>query len=150
MSNISYSLYLNSQITTNRTGSSIDNYTYTIDWSKVLPTKYKTYTVTYKLISAAVFTGTIPGTGSLFINFNTKTIDQTNSQSSYVGIIEPWTYQQFSSSNFSWYLQSVNNLPFTINYPTSSNLNIKMLSLDTTYAFTMQNYILQLNFTPSI
>jgi hypothetical protein len=150
MSNISYSLCLNSQNTTNRTGSSIDNYTYTIDWSKVLPTKYKTYNVTYKLKSVAVYTGSISGTGAININFdNTKIINQGGTSCSVVGIVEPNTYLVVSGSNYSWYYESVNNLPFTIFYPSTSSLNVKFTAFDLTSVFTMQNYILQLNFTPS-
>ncbi len=66
-----------------------------------------------------------------------------------IGFVEPNTYLVVSSTNYSRYYESQNNFPFTINCPSTSSLNVKFTAFDLSSVFTMQNYILQLNFAPS-
>jgi hypothetical protein len=149
----SYSLIINSQNTLNRDNSSgnINSYKYYINWDTVLPKKYSTFNVGFTLKSINTATN-ITVNALVNINFGQSNMfDQSNNQSTCLGIAYPVPVQQTANTWNYFYNSTLNdNQPVSISYPTNQIITVTFTNFDLTTALTMYNYVLQLTFTPNI
>ena len=138
----SYSLILNSQNAKNKTGASINDLSYYVNWDSVLPTNNKGFKVTWTLKS--VNTATVLTEDSLVSVTlgKTNTFDQTNCQTNILGLIHPSNYGIY------YYLSSsvFDNTYTIIQYPSDNLITVKFSDFDLSSAFTMIDYVLILTF----
>jgi len=145
-----FNLILNSQNSTNRTGS-LNSYTYFINWSSVLPEMNKTLPQTFNVTWTlkTINTSTNQTQSALVdVNFGqTNTCTQENQPSTIIGYIYPVPVQQ-SSTTWNYYLTATpyDNLVTTISYPVNNFITVKFSDFNSGTAFTMLNYVLILNF----
>jgi hypothetical protein len=145
-----YTLVLNSQNSTNRTGSNINSYTYYINWDVVLDRIHQNYSVGFTLKSVNTSTS-ITVNGFVSINFGrSNCYEQSNSQTSKIGFFYPVCVQQTQTTfNYFFNATSNDNSPIEIAYPSNKFINVVFSDFNpSTTSFTMYDYVLELTFTP--
>ena len=155
-----YTLYLSSQNTTNRTGTTKKSLQYYINWHAILP---KAENINQKFLVKFKFVGYIQGSfGEIYnlqIDFGGSNMyDQSNSKSTYLGIMFPEdnataiALTSGTGGNVSYfYLVSDpnDNLPVTIEYPNNNLITVSINNINTGSGTTFTNdYNLILEFVP--
>ena len=151
-----YTLAINSSISTNRLGSNKYNYQYNINWSAILPKPEnisQKYLVKFSFICLAQVSATTE-IYQLFIDFGGSNMyDTTNSKTTYLGYLYPMTNSGATTSGTNsvyGYIvaKASDNVPVCIEYPNNSLITVNLSNLNTSGASFSKDYILTLEFTP--
>lgn len=143
-----YTLILNSQLTTNRidTSAGISGYKYYVNWGAILPPEYTKFDVSFVFRSST--SGTDPvNTILLGMNLGNRTLyDQTMSQSNIIGAIIPKSY---GSTRYYFESNYPDDSGFICSYPSNSYVTVTMSNLDgsANTNFPAGGYVLFLCFT---
>ena len=155
-----YTLFLSSQNSTNRIGTTKKSLQYYINWHAVLP---KAENINQKFLVKFKFVGYIQGSfGEIYnlaIDFGGSNMyDQSNSKSTYLGIMFPEdnatsiALTSGTGGNFSYFYlvsQPNDNLPVTIEYPNNNFITVSINNINTASGTTFNNdYNLILEFAP--
>ena len=145
-----YTLTLNSAITTNRSGAGIGSYTYYVNWGAILPKEVQKYDVSFVFRSAATTTLMID-TVSVSATFGSRTVyDQTQSQSSILGAIIPKSYVTTTANAPRFYYESsyTDDSGFIAYYPSDNSITVNIVPINGgALSGNFPNYMLQLCFT---
>lgn len=146
----SFNLVLNSNDSTNRTGVSIGNYNYLINWDSVIPREYhkESFEVRFSFCSSSSTQQT--EAYLLYCDFggipiNTK--DQNMMVSNFLGVI-PWqnTFVDADTIKTFWQADFQFNAPIVINYPRNNYLSVRLQDQASPFVINLENYVLVLNF----
>ena len=155
-----YTLFLSSQNSTNRIGTTKKSLQYYVNWHAVLP---KADNVNQKFLVKFKFVGYIQGSFgeiySLQIDFGGSNMyDQSNSKSTYLGIMFPednataiaLTSGTGCNQTYFYLTSDPNdNLPVTIEYPNNNFITVSINNINTSSGTTFNNdYNLILEFAP--
>lgn len=151
-----YTLFINSQNTTNRIGTNKYNYQYYVNWNAIIPSELKNHKFLVKFtFMSYVQTSNIANVFTLNINFGgANSYDILPSKSNYLGFVFPYTNYSASASgtnSVSSYSHAKysDNAPITIDYPDNNIITVNLVNINsgtgTNFSF---DYILTLEFTP--
>ena len=155
-----YTLYLSSQNSTNRFGTSKNKYQYYVNWNAILP---KSENINQKFLVKFKFVGYIQGSFGEIYNLQTdfggsNMYDQLSSKSTYLGIMFPEDNATASNlvsgtggNQTYFYLVSNpnDNLPVTIEYPNNNIITVSINNINTSSGTTFNNdYNLIIEFAP--
>ena len=145
----SYALLISSANSVNRTGTSTAEYTYFIDWSRVIPKKYQHHNFEYSFVFRTDTTTTIL-TESILVSATVGFVSmytQSGTQSSLLGAIVPGQYVTTAGDRFYYQSNHSDDASSMCAYPTSTYLTVTVTNF-AGVAVAPPAYTLQLIFNP--
>lgn len=138
----SYNIIFNSRSTSNVIDkTSLNNVTYSVNWSAYLPQKFKKFHCQF-IFKSENYAGLLTDNGLVSVLGITSNVYDGNSRTTNLGVIYPVA---LSGTNSFYNSTNNDNNDFWINYPTTNQITISLKTFAGNNMSNMPNYCLIMN-----